>query len=74
MAPRTHDLNFLVRQVGVPAAEASDVALINPAFDQVRYPDPVSLIAPVDSISPTLAARHVASAERILVWIGTQLH
>lgn len=32
LAPRTHNLNFLARQLGVPAAEASDVALVNPAF------------------------------------------
>lgn len=66
LAPRTHDLNFLARQLGVPSAEARDVALINPMFDQVRYPDPVSLAAPVDSISPALATQHVTSAERIL--------
>lgn len=73
LPPRTHDLNFLARQLAMPTSEMHDVAAINPAFDLVRYPDPVTLAAPVDSISPQVAAQHLAGAERILKWIGTQL-
>ena len=52
---RTHDLDYLAREVHVPAAVAADVALVNPAFDMVRYPDPSGISAPVDTITAALA-------------------
>lgn len=73
LAPRTHDLDFLAREVYVSAEVASDVTTLNPAFDLVRYPDPGGTTAPVDVITPALATQHLAAAERILAWISTQL-
>lgn len=73
LAPKSHDLDFLGREVHVPVTVAADVMVVNPAFDLVRYPDPGSATAPVDAVTPALAAQHLAAAERILAWIGTQL-
>lgn len=70
---RTHDLDYLARQVRAPAAIATDVALVNPAFDIVRYPDPSGNSAPVDTVTAALATQHLDAAERILIWLGAQL-
>lgn len=73
LAPRTHDLQYLGRQVHVATSVAAELALLNPAFDLVRYPDPVSGRAPVDTVTSTLAAQHIAAAERVIAWLDTQL-
>lgn len=69
LAPRPHDLEFLARHVGVPSRIASDVQELNPAFDIVRYPDPVSERAPIDVVTPALATNHLDVATRVLSWI-----
>jgi HEPN domain-containing protein len=66
LAPRTHDLEFLGRQLQAPQSVAADLALLNPAFGLVRYPEPLTGLAPVDAVTPLLAADHVAAAERII--------
>jgi HEPN domain-containing protein len=73
LAPRTHDLEYLGDEVGAPAAIEADLTLLNPAFDLVRYPDPVSGRAPVDEVAPETAANHVAAAERVVTWTNAQL-
>ena len=73
LAPRTHDLDALARAVTLPDELSSDVALVNPAFDMVRYPDALGATAPVDVVTSELAAQHLAAAERILAWLATQL-
>lgn len=74
LAPRTHDLEYLGREVGAGATAAADLMMLNPAFDLVRYPDPASGRAPVDEVSSALAGQHLAAAERAVVWIDAQLH
>src|SRR5581483_5300377 len=69
LAPRSHDVEHLGRLVQAPDAVAADLAVVNPAFDAVRYPDPSGITAPVDAITSAVAAQHLAAAERILAWI-----
>jgi HEPN domain-containing protein len=73
LAPRTHDLEYLGRQTGAPPPVTTDLQLLNPAFDLVRYPDSTGGSAPVDAVTPALAADHMAAAERVLTWIEPQL-
>jgi HEPN domain-containing protein len=72
LAPFTHDLPYLGRLVGAPVDVMTDLATVNPAFG-VRYPDPTTNIAPANAIDATAAGEYLAAAERILVWIATQL-
>jgi HEPN domain-containing protein len=74
LAPRTHDLEYLGREVGTAATVVADLTTLNPAFDLVRYPDPASGRAPVDEVSAALAGQHFAAAERVVVLIDAQLH
>jgi HEPN domain-containing protein len=70
LAPRTHDLEYLGREIGAPAIVSADLALLNPAFNLVRYPDPITGRAPVDEVTPEQAANQLAAAERVLEWIN----
>lgn len=74
LAPRTHDLDYLGHEVGANPPAAADLMTLNPAFDLARYPNPASDRAPVDEVSSTLAAQHLAAAERVVLWIEAQLH
>jgi HEPN domain-containing protein len=73
MPPRTHDLDYLGRETGVPAAIAADLRVLNPTFDIARYPDPTTGLAPVDRVSMQEGADHLVMAERIMQWIGSKL-
>ena len=73
LAPRTHDLEYLGAQTGAPMLITADLQLLNPAFDLVRYRDPIGGRAPVDAVTPALAADHLAAAERVLTWLEAQL-
>ena len=73
MAPRTHDLRYLAAEVSVPAALQAEIQRLNQTFDLVRYPDYTSGRAPVDEISASRAAGHLADAERVVIWIGQQI-
>jgi len=39
LAPRTHDLRHLGREVLAPSTVETDLAALDPAFDLTRYPD-----------------------------------
>ncbi len=69
LPPRTHDLEYLGRHVQVPSQVAVELALLNPAFDLVRYPDSIGGAAPVDVVTAVLATEHLSIAERVLAWI-----
>jgi HEPN domain-containing protein len=73
LAPRTHNLEYLGEQVAAPADVAADLTALNPAFDEVRYPDPATNVAPVDDITQAEAAAYLEAAERIMAWIAAQL-
>lgn len=73
LPPRTHDLGFLGDEVGVPPEVRGDVLLVNPVFDLVRYPDPTTGDAPVDTVDIEDASEHLAAAERIFTWLRAQL-
>lgn len=74
LAARTHDLLYLGAQVQAPAPVFSDLALLDPTFALVRYPEPASDVAPVDAIDQALALQHLNAAERVMTWIGVQLN
>ncbi len=69
MPPRTHDLEYLGQQVQAPPSVVSDLVHLNPAFGMARYPDPISLHAPIDTITSAVAQEHIARAGRILRWL-----
>ena len=74
LAPPTHDLEYLGTQVGVTGTVVADLALLNPAFDLARCPEPTSGRAPVDMVTSTLATDHLAAAERTIQWLDRQLN
>jgi HEPN domain-containing protein len=73
LAPRTHDLEFLGRQLELPREIEADLMVLTPAFDLARYPDPTSGSAPIDRVTAGQATDHVAAAERVLKWIEVRL-
>jgi HEPN domain-containing protein len=73
LPPRTHDLEFLGIELNIPEQLASDLSQLNPAFGIARYPDPMSLIAPVDAVAASTAHQHLDCAERILTWLSSRL-
>ena len=74
IAPRTHDLEFLGQAIQAPTPIQQELARLNPAFDLVRYPDPITGTAPVDAVDNVLAIEHVAAAERVIAWLNQQLN
>ncbi len=46
LPPRTHDLRYLGRRVGVPASIRADLALLFPLSQTARYPDDQTGLAP----------------------------
>ena len=70
--PRTHDLQFLGRDVGAPAAVQLDLSALGPVFGVARYPD-VAGRPPIDVIGRMDTTAHVDAARSVLAWIGLQL-
>ena len=70
--PRTHDLQFLGRAVGAPAAVQLDLSILGPVFGVARYPDAAAR-PPIDMIGRTDSIAHVDAARSVLAWIGLQL-
>lgn len=73
LAPRTHDLRYLGREVSAPPALEADMAALNPTFDLTRYPDPLEGAAPVDLVTEERASSHVQAARRIFQWLDQEL-
>lgn len=73
LPPRSHDLERLGRLLAVPQTVDTDLTLLNPAFDLVRYPDSVGGRAPVDVVTETLARDHLDAAERVTSWVRGEL-
>jgi HEPN domain-containing protein len=73
LPPRVHDLEYLATEVALPAGLMPDVALINPTFALVRYPNPAQAIAPIDLITEERATQHFEAARRVLQWLEQQL-
>lgn len=74
LAPRTHDLEYLGDEVGVPTAVEADIVIVNPAFGAARYPDSATGHAPVDDVTPVMAQSCVTAAESVLQWTDQQLN
>jgi len=74
LPPRTHDLEFLGGEIQATKDVLHDIAILNPAFDLVRYPGPSSRLAPVDLIDEDLATQHFEAAERVMTWLDKQLN
>lgn len=73
MPPRTHDLEFLGLELGVPEAVERVIATLDPVFEIVRYPDE-SGEAPVDLMTLEDAEKHFGAAQEILSWVANELH
>jgi HEPN domain-containing protein len=73
LAPRTHDLQFLGREVSIPPFLDADLAQINPTFDLTRYPSPTSRVAPVDLVTEQRANVNLAAARRVFSWLEQEL-
>jgi hypothetical protein len=71
-ANRVHDLIYLGRSVGAPREIRHDLAVLNAAFGDTRYPSATG-VAPVDSITVTRGTRDIEAARRILLWVQSQL-
>jgi HEPN domain-containing protein len=71
--PRTHDLEFLGDELSVPTAVRTDLAILNPVFRAVRYPDLSTQTTPAETISHATAQRHFDAAERVMAWLAVQL-
>jgi HEPN domain-containing protein len=71
-ANRVHDLNHLGRVVAATTEINRDLATLDPAFNQTRYPD-VTGVAPVDLITASRASRDIEAARRVLLWVQSQL-
>jgi HEPN domain-containing protein len=71
-ANRVHDLHHLGRAVAATAEINRDLATLDPAFGQTRYPDAAG-VAPVDLITAPRAARDMEAARRVLLWVQSQL-
>lgn len=70
---RIHDLQPLAADMSVPAALTLDIAIVNPAFNRTRYPNPSHGLAPVDLIPEERAPRHLEAARRIFQWLSGEL-
>ncbi|MCC7367780.1 MAG: HEPN domain-containing protein [Chloroflexi bacterium] len=68
LAPRTHDLEYLGTLVGAPASVDADLQILNPTFDESRYPDNYG-VPPVDAVSSTEATMHIEACRRVLGWV-----
>ncbi len=70
--PRTHAVQFLGRDLEVPATVQIDLDAVAPAFAQARYPM-LGGQAPVDAISASTAERYLTAARRVLQWLESEL-
>lgn len=67
-APRTHDLEYLGTLVGALTSVDADLQILNPAFDESRYPDNYG-VPPVDAVSSSDATTHISACRRVLSWV-----
>jgi HEPN domain-containing protein len=74
LAPRTHDLRYLGREIVVPAAVETDLVTLNPTFDLTRYPDPSHGTVPVDEVTEDDATRDLEAGRRVFGWLERQLN
>ena len=73
MPPRIHDLELLGDDLSVPVRIKAELAVLNPVFHEVRYPDLTNRTTPADIFTETLAQRHFDTAERVMKWLSKQL-
>lgn len=72
-AARTHDLVYLSMALAVPAGIIAHIPTIDRAFDLTRYPDLVTLVAPVDRVTEATALNILQAAEEVMTWLEAQL-
>jgi HEPN domain-containing protein len=73
LPPRTHHLDELGTEVGVPPAFELDLDLLEPMVVTSRYPDTTGGTAPVRVFSETAATQALQASERVIVWVRDQL-
>jgi HEPN domain-containing protein len=73
LPPRTHHLDELGMEVGVPPAFELDLDLLEPMVVTSRYPDTTGGAAPVKVFSEAAATQALQAAERVIVWVRGQL-
>lgn len=72
-ATRSHDLVYLSTTLVVPPEIIVHTPMIDRAFDLTRYPDLVTLVAPVDGVTETTALNLLQAAEEVMTWLEAQL-
>ncbi len=70
--PRTHDLVLLAVRASVPVHLHSDCAFLVPLHTAARYPDEISMRAPVNIFTSDDAANALGATERIMNWTRQQ--
>jgi HEPN domain-containing protein len=73
LPPRTHHLDELGAEVGVPPSLESDLDVLEPMIVTSRYPDSTAGVAPVHLFNETAATAANEAAERIIVWLRHML-
>lgn len=73
LPPRTHHLDELGDEVGVPPDLESDLDILEPMIVTSRYPDSTAGVAPVDFFNEAAATQAHEAAERIIAWVRRQL-
>ena len=73
LPPRTHHLDELGAEVGVPPASEPDLDLLEPMVVTSRYPDTTGGAAPVRVFSESAATQALEAAERVIVWVRGHL-
>ena len=69
LPPRTHHLDELADEVGVPSFLEPDLDLLEPMSVTSRYPDSTAGRAPVHFFSETAARQAYDAAERVVAWV-----
>lgn len=72
-AAYTHDLLYLGSILALPTQQMTHIQVIDPAFKFARYPNTITLVAPVDGVSQPTASRLLQAAEEIMTWLEAQL-
>ena len=72
-AARTHDLVYLSSALTLPSKFVVHIPTIDRAFELTRYPDLVTLVAPIDGVNEATALNIFQSAEEVMTWLEAQL-
>ncbi len=72
LAPRTHNLLELGRQVKVPSKLFASLRALNPEFVVTRYPDAANGV-PAEIYDRRLAVAKLRHAEKVVRWVRSKI-